>query len=770
MAEIDVTSESKTKKKVIDVTKENPVFEYEVGEDKENSRGIQYPDQDIPESEKDANYYIDNIHYISTFYNVSLESILVPVANNDSSPGVPTGLLNPRDLPVNRMLKNMTYYQGKQENYEYADWASGGSTSGNETSNVVENNYQPHWIKGQDIAELLNFMKGNMLERIVNLQITAKALSEEAESEKQEYRTKLLAKSKFGKMLSSMNPPLEIPVGPPEGLNSEQAIDEFMQKNFKQRGVPVAIAMAKDVWVKQHGLHQMLDAFLKCLITGTAQIQQYVQNGKLLWRYVPSWQMIFDTRHDDEYNRDAQFIGIVETMTPTEIFSRFPQLSKEQRDEIKRMARTKDIGVKYNAAFSNFLWWNYNVKRDECVVAVVTSYWIGRHDMGLKKDKDKFDNDRIRKTGKGEGGEYILDDIYKGTLIGNRYLVDWGLDDNIVEDTNDKSKPLFPIIRYMPNMVGGEPRSVVSRLSDMQDEIDALSFKIRETIGKSKGKCYAIVGDIGNNTNTQEIWKDLSAMGLTVIPHSGEGDARTRLVESIDLTADPWVNQWVAIVKDQRALMKEYTSVSNVSLGMQTSYMGMGERSAAIGQSSYGLASLYHGFMDFIQMNLQYAINVQKNLLTMDENDTEAAFVLGNEGVAYLKVMKELRFEDFLIILQLNDVLDDQKKKDLQGLALAWAQNNIIDPPAYLKVLKQETYTGAEKVLEVEVNKKKKEAIQQREAERQHEQQLGQQQAEGLQKAEILRQSGQDNREHVAAEAKKDVALINNSGKDKGAE
>ncbi len=749
MAQIETSPTEKKKDKVKDAEK---VFIYDV--DDEDETGVRYVDQDIPESEKDEQWYIDNIHYISTFYNVAFESVLTPTTQNASSPGVPTGLLNPRDLPINRMLKNMTYYQGKQENTEYADWTTG---------NVDQNNYQAHWIKGQDIAELLNFMKGNMLERIANLQITAKALSETAASEKQDYRTKLLMKYKFKDIFAELKQQgVEFNVGPKQDFESEEAIDDFMEKNFKQNGVDVAVAMGKDSWFKSFGLHKFLDSFLKCVITGTSQMHHYVQNGKWFMRPLPSWQMIYDTRHDDDYNRDAMFVGHVETMTPTEVFSRFPQLRKEEREEIKKMARTKDLGGRYNAAFANFLWWNYNVKRDECVIAVVTCYWMGRHDMGLKKTKDKFDVDRIKKTESGEKGEYVVDDIYKGTLIGNRYLLEYGLDDNIVEDVFDKSKPLFPIIRYLPNMVGGEPRALVSRLTDYQDEIDALKFKVRESIGKAKGKCYVFKGDFGNNTQLQEIYKDFGAMGLTVVPMSGENAkaSDSRFVEMVDLTLDPNIMRIEEIVKINRELMKEYMSVSNVSLGMQSSYMGMGERSAAIGQSTYGLASLYHGFLEFIQMNLQYAVNVQKSLFTMDGNDTEAAFVVGDKGVEYLKIMQNLKFEDFLIVLQLNDVLDDAKKKDIQQLALAWAQNDVIDPSAYIKVLRQETMTGAEKVLDFEVNKNKKEKMRQQQIQMKHEQQMSAQQSDALQKAEMMRQAGQDNRQHIQADAKKDVAII----------
>jgi len=752
------TKEKKGKKKSVDL-KENPTIVFEI--DKDEDVMVRYPDQDIPESEKDAQWYLNNIRYISSFYNVAFESVLAPQGTNVAGPAIQTNLLNARDLPVNRMLRYMTYYQGRQENIDYNDWAAL-TTDGESESGSAEGNYQPHWIKGQDIAELINFMKGNILERISNLQITAKALSEEAASEMQNLRSQLMLKHKYKDVFNELKVGMgiEYNVGPKEGFENEGQIDDFMEKNFKQQGVEVATAMAKNFWYQNFCLHKFLNLFTMTCITGVAATHHYIQNGKQYMKTVPSWQMILDTRHDDDYNRDAQFVGIAETMTPSEVFVRFPQLTKEQREEIKKMARSRDLGARYNSAFANFNWWNYNVKRDECVVTVVTAYWMGMHDMGLKKGKNKYQVEKIMRTEKDEKGSYVFEDIYKGTLIGNRYLVEWGLDDNIVEDYKDKSRPQFPIIRYLPNMIGGEPRSIVSRLYQLQDEIDALKYKVRESIGRANGKVYIIRNVGGNDMDLEELYKDFKTMGLSVVTPSGEGEQEPRLAEMLDYTLDPNIMRIEEIVKINRDLMKEYTSINNVSLGMTASYMGMGERNSVIGQSSYGLASLYHGFMDFIQMNLQYAVNISKSLYTLD-GDTEAAFVVGDKGVQYLKVMADMKFEDFLVILQLNDMIDEQGKKNIQQLALAWSQNGIVDPDVYLSLLNEQTYTGARKFLEQKVKEKKKEQMEQRQQQMQHEQQIAAQNSQALKQAEALRQAGQDGREHIKAQAKVDVAHIN---------
>jgi hypothetical protein len=738
-------------KKSVDL-KENPT--YAVDMTTLDERGIFVPDQDIPESEKDFMWYVRNIHYIATFYNVPFENVLAPSAANVLNPTYENGPFDLSKLPVNRMLRYMQYYQGRQDNLDYNNWT---------TNNVTSTNLQAQWIKGQDIFELIQFMKGNMLERISNIQITAQALSEGAVSEMQDFRTNLLMKYKFTDIFADMaNKGTDFAVGPQEGFDSEEAIDDFMEKNFKQYGVDVAIAMAKNFWYTNYCLGKFLRLFVECTITGVAATQHYVQNGKQYMRTIPSYQMILDTRHDDDYNRDAQFVGIVETMTAMEVFARFPKLTKEQRDEIQRISKNKNLGTQYNQGFTNINWWNYNSKRNQCTITVVTAYWIGRHDMGLRKVDTQYGTQKIEKTKKSERGEYIIDDIYKGTLIGNRFLTDWGYDDNVVEDYQDKSKPMFPIIRYLPNMVGGEPRSVVSRLYQLQDELDALNYKVREMVGRAKGKVYIVKSTGGNNMDTKQMYEDFASMGMTVIPSAtGENlpGQDQKIIEGLDYTLDPNVIQIENMIKQRRDIMKEFTSVSNVSLGMQTSYMGMGERTAAISQSTYGLAYLYHGFMDFIQHNLQYAVNVAKNLYTMDGN-TEAAMVIGDKGVAYLKIMEDLKFEDFLIMLKLNDIIDEAGRKEMNQLALAWAQNGLIDPEIYIKVRKQQTFSDAERVLEYAMEKKKKEAAQQRAEAAQQEQVLQAQALEAKQKDTMLQQAGADNRENIKADSKIKAAAI----------
>ncbi len=741
-------------KKPVDL-KENPNYAYEIDNDDES--GIRIPDGDIPESQKTPEWFVDNIHYIASFYNVPLENVLTPTGGEFGQSIAATGNVNDRrDLPVARMLRYMQYYQGRQDNLDYNHL----------TTNVTGGNLQAAWIKGQDIAELINFMKGNMLERVSNLQITAKALSEQAVSEKQDFRTKLLMKYEFKDIFQDIaNQGADFSVGPNQQFTSKESIDDFMDKNFKQYGTDVAIAMAKNFWYTNYCLDKFLRLFVECTITGIASTQHYVQNGKQYMRTLPSYQIILDTRHDDEYNRDAEFIGIAETLTPNEIFSRFKNLSKTQKEEIKKMARSSDLGGEYNRGFTNFNWWNYNAKREECVVTCVTGYWLGAHDMGLKKTKNKFNTEKITKTEEGESGEYVLDDIHKGTLIGNRFLVDWGYDDNVVEDPHDKSRPLFPILRYLPNMIGGEPRSIVSRLYQVQDEIDALNYKVREMVGRAKGKVYVLLGGKlgGNGMDVEILEKNLSSIGIHVMTSTGETgqDGNNKdFAQMLDWTLDPNIMRIEEMVKIRRDLMKEYTSVSNVSLGMQTTYMGMGERNSAIGQSTYGLASLYHGFMDFIQMNLQYAINVGKHLYAMNGGTDEAAFVVGDKGVLYLKIMENFKFEDFLIMLELNDAIDETGRKEINQLALAWAQNGVVGPDTYLKVRRQETYSGAEKVLEYAVKVQKQEQAQQRAEQAQQEQAMQAQQLQAQQQQTAMVQSGMDNREHVKAGAKIDTALI----------
>ncbi|HEX9740243.1 MAG TPA: hypothetical protein VGA29_05670, partial [Ignavibacteriaceae bacterium] len=332
------------------------------------------PDQEVPETEKTPEWYVTNVQYICSFYNVPYQNVLAPVGYDEA--GVMSAV-----SPVSQMIRYMQYYLGKQPNLDYNHL----------TENVTENNLQASWIKGQDISELIKFMKGNILDRINNIEISARPMSEDATSEREDMLKKLTMKHELKEVFEQMKG-AGLDYAPANGKEFENQDDirKWVDEGgFKDVGAEYATDIANNFWFSNFCASKFIQAFNHATIAGVAAMEHYVDNGKNYMKVRMPYQLILDTRVDDDYNREAMFIGSIDCMTPIQLFSKYrTQFSKEQKEEIFEMCRNQELGDKYNSV-TNFTWWNYSTQRQANTVSVVNVYWYGRHDLGLKKKENK---------------------------------------------------------------------------------------------------------------------------------------------------------------------------------------------------------------------------------------------------------------------------------------------------------------------------------------------------------------------------------------------
>jgi hypothetical protein len=113
-------------------------------------------------------------------------------------------------------------------------------------------------------------------------------------------------------------------------------------------------------------------------------------------------------------------------------------------------------------------------------------------DLKYEKNQDKFGNVHYAKMRKNKKGSFWTKTVNKAILIGNRYVVDYGEENNIVRKLDNPGDVEMPIKVFMPNMVLGENRSVVSRLHQHQDRIDFITNEITKMMTRAKGKVFLI--------------------------------------------------------------------------------------------------------------------------------------------------------------------------------------------------------------------------------------------------------------------------------------
>ena len=637
------------------------------------------PEQFISETEKTPTWYYHNLKWILGFYNQPTGQISFnSLSNNQSNVTNNISYDSRRKYPVHFMIRMMSYYLGMQPNLDYNHL----------TQNVTTTNIQAQWRKGHDVAKFVNFFKGIMMERVSNAEFSAIPMSKEAISKRLSMYNALMLKydlKPYFKELSDLGVNIN-----PEGnkdFDLPEDIEKWMDTNFKEFGAITATDLANGLWFSNDWPHKVLQAFMHCVITSNCAMEHYVLNGKTEQRILMPYQLIIDNRFDNDYGKDDHFIGVIEPLTPVQILSdsRFKELSKEQMKDIEKMSQNNEIAGKYNLLTNNITWWS-NSTQNNNTVSCVTVYWRGLRDTGKKKAKSKIGKEYIDENKYGDSESYKIQDIYKATIIGNKYLVNYGLVDNTVESMVDKSKLVFPIIRFRPNTFLGESISEVAKIYEIQDDMDMLKYKIQQIIGREKGKVY-IINDNLADTLPEEVLNNLASMGLHVKRASGEIDDVTdkqRSVELIDWTLDPNITALVNLFKEWEDRMGKLLSASDISRGQNTKYVGMGVLQGTISQNSLGISYLIDGFLDWVVMNMYYANNQAKNLYA--ENEKEVDMLLGDRGVQYLKFTKDMKFESFWIKLTLNNIMDAQQKERILKVAQADTQNGKLGTADYVKL------------------------------------------------------------------------------------
>jgi hypothetical protein len=690
------------------------------------------PDQRILEAKRTPQWYADNVRYISRFYNIPLNnSFIQEYQGQDSSKKVDVF----EDNPVQYMLRMMLYYLGRQPNLDYNHLS--GTTS---TGNIM-----PNWIKGQNVHNLISFLRDRINDLLRAAKFSVTSMSEVSISERKQLMEILMVQMEMQGQFAQIEQEFGIRMDLANGKKFEfkEDIDYWMQNGYIDLDAEIEAALAENFWVSNHGHSKFMQAFLHTAVTGLCGTHHYVSNGMHCMDIVMPHQIIPDRRIDDDYNRKARFVGIIKPYTVDEILTLWPNTNPTQVEELRAMSKNSNAGAPFNT--DNVTWWTYGHSSGN-TITTLTGYWITYHDLGKKTFTNSYGIEKLRDAKDGEVGDDFVEDVAKATVIGNAFVTDFGYINNVAEDFYNKNKPLLPVRVFMPNMLLGESRSIVSRIHQLQDERDMYKFKIKETVARSKGRVAVIRGDkLGNGVNVKELESDLATLGITVVTTDGEaaqlgggGEDRGHVVESLDMTMDPNVEALLLIIQQIDKEMQEIANVSDIAMSQQQVYVGLGTQQNAM-QNSSGSSSLYSLFMDFVQQNVQYGVDVDRHLITLDNADRYESLI-GRRGVEYVKLSERIKYNNPLVRVIIDPVIPKEAKERMISIAQAVAQNQGMDMLDFVKVEKSNSYIEVEKFLAYSIDKKKRE-LEAQQAMQQMVQQVNQQNTELAQQGNVLTQA-----------------------------
>lgn len=646
------------------------------------------PDFFIPESEKDKEWYANAVRfYTNTYFNRPFYSF----SNRN------TNIVGDRLSPIDEIVRNWSYYLGEQDIGLNSALINGG---------FAKLLYRP----GLEINSLVTHKVGQIENILQSSKPTSDALNKDVRSTKQ-FLEEIILMQLQEKQLVEQLQLAGVFLNPiPEGIEIS-TVEEFEKKKeftLKEFGEVICDRIASKISVYNNLIDKYIECTRQCIVGGIVGLDLYVKNGMLCVDLVPAHQNIWDNSKTDDYLTDKRIAGrVFYRLTSGEVISRWgDQLTKSEIAEINS-GRDSDMSnflSIYNAPVNGYNLWCYsdNGTNIEGYSAVKMYFKGHRNFMYIKNKRGKLvmlDESGIRNT-----GDYSDEAWYTATLIGNKYLVDFGLAENIPYEVYGSVQPQCPLVQVVPNMTLDQYKSDVSKIRQIQDEIDYYANKIKEKAIRDYGKNYIIRGKALLSDSIEELLEDFRAQGITITTESGEvanDDLQAnRDVQLVDLTLDPNVIRYVELKSTLVREMREIMSLPDAAIGLQRTIIGKAVQENTMQASNTGLAPFYNTMLNFFQRVIQTAVNMQK--LSFSANDMEDIIeeIVGVDGRDYIKTTSGFSFDFYGVYLSISDMIKQGDRDKLIAEAGMAIQGNPELLPYLVKLRRFETYTEAENYLD----------------------------------------------------------------------
>jgi len=651
------------------------------------------------------------------------------------------------------ILENFSYYFGEQRNkiFAYAAQLPSGES------------VPAPFIAGHQIRNFVDNMLGNIttIVKPIGESISAKNLDYESILDKQVKYTMARMAVKAKPMMDELKA-RGIEFNPTEKqYSSETEIDEDEESDvdsYEDAAIKIARSIyyeedLKNQFSTQDALHQLVGG-----ISGTIIEPKF---GKVSHTHVPSFNAIYDYRAKDNWGKDALIGGAVILMTPEEIALECGDMTDEELQQLRYMAKSGNSDAllfrsTLNAGWNNITWWGNDGR-----IAVVKAYWICKRDLlnhrsvnalGQRKHKiyssnesyqtndkenvfDKFGNQTydkrgnpvtktVHKMGNEIRGEDYTWDVCTTMLIGNMWAKKSGYVDYVVRDK--KGFPQLPFQFFSHNLVNGFTKSIVSRLKPLEAEYDRIMLKIREKMGRDYGRVFILNGKKMGISDTIEILRDWKTSGVSVTAgdQTYVNPDNEKLVETIDGTLEN-IQPYIQMLEILRREMQQTVSISDYALGLQTDTVGKGVQAQSVMNSTIANLPFFDGLVEFYRKKIQYSFELAKQFIKTGHY----AVVVSETQVELLNVSKDTLSKDIGIYIVENDPLNEEDKKFLRDYLFNLSQNAQvmqamgIEPVQVLDLIESYTYKSGKKNFKRAIEYNKSKYMEQQAAQQQAEQQ-----------------------------------------------
>lgn len=602
------------------------------------------------------------------------------------------------------------------------------------------------WMTVSRIHNKINLLLGELSQK--KYDIIVKGLNQELTSRKLKKREEMRIDLRFQPLAQSLEQQSGFQLQNPEmkGANgfqpeNEEELDDFFDSGgYKDIAEIVVKAILKYLVRVNRWDYQRIAMFRDILIQGMGFCRTEILDGIPVSQRVDPRNMIWDSNSTDDFLTDSTYFGEIEYMSIGDAIDKYG-LTKKEVDEAYNAYTTQYNRQTFSQDANDFnvLGSNSNLRffkneGGELRVLVCRACWVDYKPYNNKISKDKFGQVHVKRVSPEASGEDVKRTIIKiwrrATLIGGKFLKQWGEMPNQARDWTHLSNCDAPYKALIPNYMNGIIVSKVHQMKNLQKLKDIALYRMQLDMARSGGRGFMYdVTQLPPGMTLPQAMKYLKTAGILPIDPSASGNpSGFNQFKDIDLTLQQTsINSYLEIVA---MLDREMDAISGINEARQgqvkNASQAVGVTQSSLYQSAMSTEIYYDLFGQFCSSVLTYQAKLAKLAWAGKER---FAPIIGDSGVDFLAMDVDMDLHDYAVFIEeVPKMIQDEQT--FQQIILAALQAGQLQFAQAMRLLLEKDIQAGVRKLERETKKFLEQQAQQEQAmmQQQQEQMMADQQ------------------------------------------
>ena len=481
-------------------------------------------------------------------------------------------------------------------------------------------------------------------------------------------------------------------------------IETYMRYTYKEAIEVVAESGIEYLKEKYRWKDLFKNGFRDFLVLGKVFYKIDVKNGDPHVRNIA-----FDSSIESDYIDESQWVVEQRWLSVNEILDEFgDELTKEDVMELENMRQISSGSelAHYNTSIE---WLNYDASTG-VRIRLIQGEWKSIRAIRFKVSENKYDPDNpfrkvVNDSYRPRKGETIetkyVDDIWEGTKIGGRITTRCRRRPNQVRSVDDAGSTPLSYVGCTHNMSAGRITSLVDVLKHIQTLYNVVMYHIELTLSRAGGK--AVVYDVSQmpsniGMDMQTVLYHIKNDGIIPINSRDEGQdtARFNQFQQVDFTLSNSVQQLVNLKLMLEQTAGQVCGISPQREGAVAQYEAVGNVQRTVMQSNLVTENWFFQHSEVKKRVIERVCGLMKICWAQGKR---LGYVLGDGAFKLLDILPDIALNDYGVYIN-QGAKDDAIKQAVTQLSQAALQSGSITLLDVIKVLKADSLSEAEHVLE----------------------------------------------------------------------